>query len=174
MPDTDTHFARLLRRNVSAVAKIEASLLGERSSGARRIRWAMRGIGTPASAMIHGVVFASWIGLNTLVLPVGRRFDPPPFAYLELTASIEAILLGIFILASQNRLQQEENQRSHLGLQVNMLAETETTKVLHMLDQVRRRLGIETDSEEDLIGLKASTDPETIVETLKTSMPGDR
>ena len=174
MPDSDTHFARLLRRNVSAVAKIEASLLGERSPGARLIRWLMRRVGTPASAMIHGIVFAGWIGLNAVVLPVGRRFDPPPFAYLELTASVEAILLGIFILASQNRLQQEEDQRSHLGLQVSMLAETETTKVLHMLDQVRRHLGIEMESEDDLIGLKASTDPEAIVETLKDSLPGDR
>src|ERR1700710_2842689 len=92
--------ARLLDRNVKAVAKIEAALVGQRSAGAHFVRWLIRCVGTPTSALIHAAALVVWIGINIGPVPAAWRFDPPPFAMLQLVASIEAILLGVLILTS--------------------------------------------------------------------------
>ena len=174
MPPQSTRLSGLLTRNVAAVAKMEAALLGERSRGAQVIRWVVRRVGTPVSAVLHFGLFGGWVAWNLGPLPGPLRFDPAPFPILELIVSTEAILLGILILASQNRLQEEEDQRSHLGLQISLLAEAETTRVIHMLDHVCKHFGIESASGDEIDELKLDTDPEEIVETLRSSIPSDQ
>ena len=46
------------------------------------------------------------------------------------------------MLASQNRLRQEEDRRAHLDLQVNLLAEQEMTLVLQMLKEICEHLNL--------------------------------
>jgi len=62
-----------------------------------------------------------------------RPFDPFPFPFLTMTVSLEAIFLALFVLASQNRLARQADKRSHLDLQIDLLAERELTAALHML-----------------------------------------
>ena len=164
----------LQQRNIDAIAKVESAVMGERSSGERFARFVIRRIGTPTSVCVHIVFFALWIGWNAaardrVVVP----FDPYPFNLLALLASVEAIVLGLLILSSQNRLQHESDRRAHLNLQINMMAELEGTKVLTMLDKLCRHFDIESDASELLAELTADTDPATIVETIKTTMPAE-
>ena len=107
------------------------------------------------------------------MLHIIKPFDPYPFNLLALVASVEAIVLGLLILSSQNRLQHEADRRAHLNLQINMMAELEGTKVLTMLDKLCRHFDIESDASELLAELTADTDPATIVETIKTTMPAE-
>ena len=174
MPNPNTRLSGLLERNVAAVAKLEATLLGERSRGAQVIRWVVRRVGTPVSAVLHVVLFGGWVLWNAGGAPPGLRCEAAPFPILELIVSGEAILLGILILASQNRLQEEEDQRSHLALQVSLLNEAETTRMIHMLDHVCKHFGIESASGEEIDELKLDTDPEEIVETLRSTIPSDQ
>lgn len=162
----------LQQRNIDAIAKVEAAVMGERSAGERFARYLIRRIGTPMSVGVHVAFFALWIAWNAaardrVVIP----FDPYPFNLLALLASVEAIVLGLLILSSQNRLQHEADRRAHLSLQINMMAELEGTKMLTMLDKLCRHFDIESDAGELLAELTADTDPATIVETIKTSMP---
>lgn len=164
----------LQQRNIDAIAKVEAAVIGERSAGERFARFVIRRIGTPTSVCIHIAFFALWIAWNAaardrVVVP----FDPYPFNLLALVASVEAIVLGLLILSSQNRLQHEADRRAHLNLQINMMAELEGTKVLTMLDKLCRHFDIESDAGELLAELTADTDPATIVQTIKTTMPAE-
>jgi len=52
---------------------------------------------------------------------------------MTLVVSLEAIFLSLFIMMSQSRMQRLADERSHLDLQINLLAENETTKMLGML-----------------------------------------
>ena len=166
--------SNLQQRNIDAIAKVESAVMGERSAGERFARFVIRRIGTPTSVCIHIAFFVVWVGWNAaardrVVLP----FDPYPFNLLALLASIEAIVLGLLILSSQNRLQHEADRRAHLTLQINMMAEIEGTKVLRMLDSLCRHFEIESGASELLAELTADTDPATIVETIRTSMPAE-
>jgi uncharacterized membrane protein len=68
--------------------------------------------------------------VNVGVIRAVRPFDPFPFPCLTMTVSLEAIFLALFVLASQNRLARQTDKRSHLDLQVDLLAEREMTAVL--------------------------------------------
>ena len=88
----------------------------------------------------HAAWFAIWIAANVRFFPI-EPFDPFPFSLLAILVGLEAIFLTLFLLASQNRLTQEENRRAHLDLQVNLLAEQEMTLVLQMLKEILRAPG---------------------------------
>jgi uncharacterized membrane protein len=62
-------------------------------------------------------------------------FDPFPFSLLTSIVSLEAIILTLFVLATQNRLTREADKRAHLDLQVNLLSEQEMTIMLKMLEE---------------------------------------
>ncbi len=56
--------------------------------------------------------------------------------------SLEAIFLSIFVLVSQNRSSYVDALREELHLQVNLIAEEEITKVLRVLAEIRKKVGI--------------------------------
>ena len=88
-----------------------------------------------------------------------RPFDRFPFPFLTMTVSLEAIFLALFVLASQNRLARQADKRSHLDLQIDLLAEREMTAVLQLLQDIARHLDVETSvTPEQLRDLMKKTD----------------
>ena len=91
--------------------------------------------------------------------PRVRPFDPFPFPFLTMTVSLEAIFLALFVLASQNRLARQADKRSHLDLQIDLLAEREMTAVLQLLQDIARHLDVQTTvTPEQLRDLMKKTD----------------
>src|SRR5262249_18070188 len=118
----------VVARNVATVAELEADALAHRST---RERWADRiaqMAGTPGSAIVHMGWFGVWILVNVGLLPILPVFDPFPFPFLTLVVSLEAIFLSIFVLVSQNLLTRQADRRALLDLQINLLAEQESTR----------------------------------------------
>jgi uncharacterized membrane protein len=69
------------------------------------------------------------------------------------------VLLTIFVLISQNRMMRQAEKRSHLDLQVGMLAEQELTALLQLQHKICQRLGIDLGSTKDeLKGFSDATD----------------
>ncbi len=120
-------------------------------------------------------VFAIWIAANVRLFPI-EPFDPYPFSLLTILVGLEAIFLTLFVLASQNRLTQEENRRAHLDLQVNLLAEQEMTLVLQMLKEICEHLGLrDTIQSRKFIELVKATDVSQLAENLeRTLSPEDQ
>jgi len=83
---------------------------------------------------IHIVIFAVWIGWNTLP-PEALRFDLFPFGLLTMVVSLEAIVLSVFVLLSQNRQAAKDRIRSDVEYDVNLKAELE---VAHLHEKVDR------------------------------------
>lgn len=104
--------------------------------------------GNPAFLYCNVVFFVSWIGLNLGVFPGAVVFDPFPFGLLTMIVSLEAIMLSIFVLISQNRAAQIATLREELHLRLNIIAEQEITKSLEMLVKVQEKMGILEKDEE--------------------------
>src|SRR5687768_4416224 len=66
-----------------------------------------------------------------------------------MTVSLEAIFLTLFVLASQNRLARQTDKRSHLDLQIDLLAEREMTAVLRLLQDIALHLRVKTSATTD-------------------------
>ena len=76
-----------------------------------------------------------------------------------MAVSLEAIFLAWFVLASQNRLARQSDKRSHLNLQIDLLAEREMTAVLQLLQDIARHLNVSTTvTSEQLRDLVRKTD----------------
>ncbi len=91
---------------------------------------------------IHIVLFAVWILLNAGPLsrsPAGG-WDPYPFGLLTMAVSLEAIILSVFVLLSQNRQVARERVRNDIEYRVNLKAELEVAELHKKLDGVHADL----------------------------------
>lgn len=119
---------------------METRGLDERSHGERLGDVISNVASTPAFAVGHVIFFSAWILTQTGVVPLLPVFDPFPFTFLTFVVSLEAIFLSIFVLISQNRMIRQSDRRSHLDLQINLLAEQESTHALKMLHAIAEHL----------------------------------
>jgi uncharacterized membrane protein len=99
------------------------------------------------------LLFAIWITWNLGIIPGVRPFDRYPFPALDMGVSLFAIILSVSVLISQNRQGKLEKARQQVEFEVNVRAEKEITKILHMLHDIQKKMGINTDDSE-LEGMK--------------------
>ncbi len=131
--------------NVQRVAKLEEEQLRARSISERIAAAVTRAAGTATFAIAHLVWFTVWIVVNSTWARGIERFDPfdPfPFNLLTMLVSLEAIFLSIWILISQNQMTRQADRRAHLDLQINLLAEQESTATLRIVHDIAEHLGI--------------------------------
>jgi uncharacterized membrane protein len=88
---------------------------------------------------LHLFIFFLWIVLNTG--PLRRTalggWDPYPFGLLTMAVSLEAIVLSVFVLLSQNRQAARERVRNDIEYQVNLRAELEIAHLHNKFDQLQ-------------------------------------
>jgi len=82
--------------------------------------------------------FASWIILNTNLIPGLEPFDPFPFGLLTMIVSLEAIFLSLFVLISQNRQTAREKVRNDIEYEVNIKAELEIRELRQQIDELQQ------------------------------------
>jgi uncharacterized membrane protein len=151
--------ASALEENVQAIKSWERGILLARSKAEQISDWIVRTAGSGPVLALHVVWFGLWVAVNVGVIHAVRPFDPFPFPFLTMTVSLEAIFLALFVLASQNRLALQSDKRSHLDLQIDLLAEREMTAVLQLLQDIARHLDVETTvTSEQLRDLMKKTD----------------
>ena len=148
-----------LEENVQAIERWEKTILLARSTAERFSDWIACTAGSGSVLVLHVVWFGAWIIVNAGAVGGIRPFDPFPFPFLTMTVSLEAIFLALFVLASQNRLTRQADKRSHLDLQIDLLAEREMTAVLQLLQDIAQHLAVQTSlTPEQLRDLMTKTD----------------
>jgi uncharacterized membrane protein len=149
---------------------MEREVLEARSLAARLSDSITRFAGTTTCLLIHVCWFGGWIlwNVNPLGLP---DFDPFPFSFMTLVVSLEAIFLSLFIMMSQNRMQRQADERSYLDLQINLLAENETTKIIGMLRTLCTHFDLTEACDTEAADLEQPTDPSALLSAIKVSLP---
>jgi uncharacterized membrane protein len=130
--------------NVQAIKRWERAILLARSKTEQLSDWIACTAASGPVLILHVLWFGIWILANIGFIRGVRPFDRFPFPFLTMTVSLEAIFLALFVLASQNRLSRQSDKRSHLDLQVDLLAEREMTAVLQLLQDIARHLNVQT------------------------------
>lgn len=110
-----------------------------------------------------------WLLANTLGELLGfRPVDPPPFSWLQGIVSLGALLTTTVVLITQNREAKLEEQRLELELQVNLLTEQKSTKIIRLLEELRRDLPMVKDRHDpEAAALQKSTNPEEVLAALE-------
>ena len=112
---------------ISDIAKLEHEALLRRTSTERASDAIAKMIGSTAFLLLQVLLVLTWSAINLSLIPGVRAFEPFPFGILALVISSESVVLTIFVLISHNRMARQAEKRSHLDLQVGMLAERELT-----------------------------------------------
>lgn len=95
-------------------------------------------------------LFLFWIIANLGYINRVQIFDPFPFFFLTTGVSLEAIILTIIVLVSQQRQSQVGKIREELDMQVNKIAEKEITKSLFILKKIAEKQGIDLSDDKEL------------------------
>ena len=160
---------QLTRQNVEAIARLEKAAGADRGVTDLLADAITRLVGSMIFVYLHVAWFSLWVLFNTgLLTPRGWHFDPYPFTFLTFVVSLEAIFLSTFILISQNHEERLAQRRGQLDLQINLLAEQETSKILQMLEAIHSRLGIDVDPEVE--GLEKTTSPDKLSQQIEAQL----
>jgi uncharacterized membrane protein len=89
--------------------------------------------GTIGFLIFNILLFAFWLLVNSERFPIIDPFDPYPYTMLTTVVSLEAIVLTIIVMMSQNRASVTSIIREELELQVGLITEKEITMVLKLL-----------------------------------------
>ena len=96
-------------------------------------------VGTLSFVSLQIVLILAWVVAHSTHVVA---FDPFPYPLLSLMLCAEAVVLSSFVLIKQNRTELVANRRNHLGLQINLLAEKEITKVLQLIHALNQHLDV--------------------------------
>jgi uncharacterized membrane protein len=108
----------------------------------------------------HALWFGGWIAANRWL---AQPFDPFPHSFLTFLVSLEAVFLSGFILNTQRHIKRLSDQRAHVNLQIDLLAEAELTKVLQQVTAIAGKLGIENlENDREARALASETDVEQV------------
>jgi CRP/FNR family cyclic AMP-dependent transcriptional regulator len=132
--------AKLLRRTTSR--NINEVTEDKRTRVMKMADWISEFSGSLPFLFIHCVLFFIWIALNTG--PLARTsiggWDEFPFGFLTMCVSLEAILLSVFVLLSQNRQVARDRVRNDIEYEVNLKAELEIAHLHEKFDHLHVEL----------------------------------
>jgi len=158
--------------NIAAIAKLEEEALDRRTRTERDSDAIVKFIGSVKFLLLHVILVAVWIVVNLGLVPYVKSFDPFPFGILALFVASESVFLTICVLISQNRMARQAERRSHLDLQVGMLAEQELTMMLQMLQKLCQHTGVDVKSTIPQVqAFSETTDVHKLASELQEKLP---
>jgi uncharacterized membrane protein len=165
-PDTPAAVAE----NIESIMALEAEAQPPRPGPLRFAEAVGDFAGTPGFLVLHLIWFGAWAAINLGWVPGVKPFDEYPFSLLGLILAMEAVLLASCVLLKQNRMDLLAEERSHIDLQINLLAERETTKIIQMLERISGELGIRhAVMDEEAAELGEETTVESLARKLRES-----
>lgn len=124
-------------------------------------------VGSSIFLALNVAWFTVWITINLGFLPELAVFDPFPFGLLTMIVSLEAIVLSIFVLMSQNRAARISDIREELNLQLEKISEQELTKVLELLAKLLEKNKIDVSGDALLQQMLKPTNTNRIEQVLE-------
>ena len=156
----------MLRRRSHVTRNVQKSFEEQMSLGDRMADQLAELAGSWNFILIFLGLIAIWVILNATQL-IFHAFDPYPFPLLAVALAMVSLILTSFVLIRQNRMSRRADLRNHLALQINLLAEQESTEILQVLQKLSRRLGIAEAVDRDTEELALDAPIEQIARNLR-------
>ena len=135
----------------------------------RKIEEVTAFLGRPRFLLIILIAVVLWSGINIILMSFGvPSLDPPPFAWMQGVLTLAALLQTTVILITENRQAVTIERRRQLDLQINLLLDEKMSKLLTMVDEMRRvHPALEDATDPHIEALKKTVDPRESLETLE-------
>jgi uncharacterized membrane protein len=148
------------------IHSLKAKADAKRSWSEKVADWMTAHFGSMGFLALNVIWFLTWLVVNAELFPGIAAFDPFPFSLLTMIVSLEAIILSVFVMISQNRAAKVAELREEVDLQVDIITEAELTKLLIMMKKLLEKNGIDI-SDLDLTDMLKPTDMDKLEEALE-------
>jgi uncharacterized membrane protein len=149
LPGKPDSLSQNVNANIDSIATFHQRQDDKLSPFARGLERLAAFIGHPVYLIILGAGVTLWILVNSFAGDLGiRAFDPPPFECLQVLLTVAALATSTIVLITQQRQARLESQRAHLDLQVNLLTEQKVTKIIDLIEELRRDLPMVQDRDD--------------------------
>lgn len=153
-----------------AIAKLHDE--HHRQAGPLR-RWIERMTGLFARPIFTPLLTTFVLGWIAVNVGLGTHApDPPPFAYLGLLVALAALYLTGMILATQQRAYELATRREQMTLQLSILAEQKTAKLIQLVEKLRfDHPDIADSDDEEARKMSAPADLHDMMDSIKQIHP---
>jgi uncharacterized membrane protein len=126
-------------------------------------------LGSPGYVAGSVVFMVVWIVANLVALELGyEEVDEPPFFWLQGIIAVNAFIISTTVLIRQNRMQKLAQHHARLDLQVNLLTEEKSSKIIAMLDALRRDIpGIVSDVDHEANEMAQPADAKAVLDAIE-------
>lgn len=158
--------------NIERVARLHHVEGARVSRHQRAVEATAQWLGRPQTLYFFIPIVAAWVVYNAGAAARGWRApDPPPFFWLQGTLTLYASLVATAVLTAQNQQTRENVRRAHLELQVSLLAEQKATKVIALLEELRRDLpNVANRRDSEAEAMQTRPDPKSVLAALENTM----
>ena len=128
-------------------------------------------VGQPRFIGVLTCVSMLWLGANLLALWLGAPVpDPPPFLWFDGMVSLAALYIALLILATQRRADQLAQHREQLTLELAILSEQKTAKVIDLVEEMRRATpNLRNRIDREAAAMAVPADPQLVLKAIKSS-----
>jgi uncharacterized membrane protein len=156
--------------DIESVASIRARAEQRLTKHQRMMEVLTAALGKPRTVYLALPIVLGWIAFNVCApkLLGWHSIDPPPFFWLQGAVALAALLMTTLVLITANRQTRNAEERSHLDLQVNLLAERKVAKLIALVEELRRDLPMvrnRVDREAD--AMQEAVNPHAMLEALE-------
>jgi uncharacterized membrane protein len=125
--------------NIGTIAEFHARHEDHVSATQKAVEKIALFLGSPGYVFANVVLIACWIAGNLLAPDLGwKQIDEPPFFWLQGFVTLNAFIISTTVLIRQNRMSRLAEHHAHLDLQVNLLTEEKSSKIIALLEELRR------------------------------------
>ena len=161
-----------INANIDAVVALHAFAEQQVDTHQRTVESLTAWLGRPQ--FFYGILVG--VGLWMLVNSVGPLFglkqrDDPPFFWMQGAVGLGALLMTSVILITQNRQGKLAERREQLELQMSLLTEQRTAKIIDLLEELRRDLpSVHNRVDLEAEALTRTVDPHEVLAALESKL----
>lgn len=171
-PKMITELTDILDQDIETIVALRLTAERKVSRHQRLIENVIGNLGRPRFLYVIGLFILLWIVLSTAASRLHMPWnDPAPFFWLQGIIACGSIFMTTGVLITQNRQGKLAEQRRHLDLQINLLAERKVSKVIELLDDLRRDLpSVKNRVDPEVEAMKEPIDPHTALTALNETL----
>lgn len=156
-----------LGQNIETTNRLREQAQRETEQLHKPIERVFSALARPITLFIVIGVLAIWMAVNTYLHLRGEAVDTPPFFWMQGLTSMLSLFTTLIILIVQTRQGRRQERRDQLELQINLLAEQKTAKLIQLIEELRRDLPNVRDREDaEANAMEHGTDPEQVLQVL--------
>jgi len=154
---------------IAAIAKLHADHRQETGTLQRVVERVTAWIGQPRFIAGMTVAIMVWVAGNLFATLHGMKpWDEAPFVWMQDAIAVLALYITVLILTTQRREDQLASYREQLTLELAILGEQKSAKIIALLEEMRRDSpSLKNRVDAEAAAMSVAADPQAVLDAIK-------